>query len=1239
MLTNQLSTRELLGSRRFYRRNSQGDRPQYGSNSQTQSSQAGSSEGMYSQMVDSQSSDLLFPQQQDSEGSVNYYQRYKAQSALFPTQGARQPISVVKGCPQMSLQEQMEVNRKRAKERDDREILNLFVSMLKDCVEEVKVLTTGIQDKIDKTSATQGEKAEQLLQKVTDELGKHAGRLQDAVKRREEDKAKLSDLEIAMAAKDAEISQLKQQLKKALAAKEDNIISTLTSTMTKQQELTREQLSKLKDKENDNTEVLKESIRSCGEISRQLKQLEQQTKEREEAEKKTQTHNCCKDKGGQCDSNYSEKNMATSDKEQNVSHQNQQWSTAVAQREQWYRKQQNISTADPLLQNVPLKDDEIPVILAKQHSYGLQPNLPLSSIYTGNQLSGVPAVSANTLYSSYHPTPAVVNPTTVQVGMSSALTRAQSEAGGMYGFGGVAGTLQNPHKNRLQQNMVEIKPRKPCNQENILQQSNTPSTRILGQNMNMANDIPSEHPAKDNNQHQGQHQWLRDPNFQHYAQTNRHEWSGHQSRELSEMTNQNQGQRGSDIDNKYGMLAEFGTRPTNQHQSTTMSNYHQQHAQLPPLYATSTLQPINKQVGMTPDGNALVRDNEVYQLQVGDAQPVFSPDIEQVKSGVRKQSPIATVLPQVRTRSMTQQTQEEAKMEDTEEKDKEKKDIEETAEQQVTVTKRGRKGRKRQKPTIKAEEPSQMDSEAVDISHLLGIEMGSSLTASRDSKRSKSESRVQCDKGNMKADVISYPSASPCSPDCPPVPFQSSEELPAWRQSGRYKKRSQSCTDLSKSGSEVKKATIRDKPASVKRRAKMGGNKTPASAKGSYKDDTLATSSTGQQHMKIVKAIQMWRPNSSKDVSKRTYQNASVYDFDDHEDVPSMKPAIRSAKRVFKPQNNIDTTLKCINTPEVTEDVNLDSDKREVKQYVSPYSDVEEPESDDPYEEDVGESDVSQEPNLFNEKLSRKTFGDSQILHFQDSDENFSNTFDDRRKDTFENVLQFSKQKNPPSKILQSQDSEEEPIGSEAEGVTQESVDPLSLDIFSQERKIESNSPSLKKTLAIAQKWATGKSAKAKENKSQVVSDQHQLDSDSSSSPSLWIMEDFFKPGSTRDVKPLVSGNTTQGSKRKGQLTMNINDMDPGSSQEDSQSQNYFSLKIPDSPVRPRFDPCNEQVVPDQSPVYATPHSIRQPPSPKVSRGSGLKRKLCDSSASWFVDASRACLKQLRSGSHRTAHK
>ncbi|KAI8517228.1 hypothetical protein Bbelb_058090 [Branchiostoma belcheri] len=1087
MLTNQLSTRELLGSRRFYRRNSQGDRPQYGSNSQTQSSQAGSSEGMYSQMVDSQSSDLLFPQQQDSEGSVNYYQRYKAQSALFPTQGARQPISVVKGCPQMSLQEQMEVNRKRAKERDDREILNLFVSMLKDCVEEVKVLTTGIQDKIDKTAATQGEKAEQLLQKVTDELGKHAGKLQDAVKRREEDKAKLSDLEIAMAAKDAEISQLKQQLKKALAAKEDNIISTLTSTMTKQQELTREQLSKLKDKENDNTEVLKESIRSCGEISRQLKQLEQQTKEREEAEKKTQTHNCCKDKG-QCDSNYSEKKMATSDnssKEQNVSHQNQQWSTAVAQREQWYRKQQNISTADPLLQNVPLKDDEIPVILAKQHSYGLQPNLALSSIYTGNQLSSVPAVSANTLYSSYHPTPVVVNPTTVQVGMSSALTRAQSEAGGTYGFGGVTGTLQNPHKNRLQQNMVEIKPRKPCNQENILQQNNIPSTRIVGQNMDMANDITSEHPAKDNNQHQGQHQWLRDPNFQHHGQTNRHDWNGHQSREVSEMTNQNQGQRGSDVDSEYGMLAEFGSRPTNQHQSTTMSTYHQQHAQLPPLYATSTLQPINKQVGMTPNGNGLVRDNEVYQLQVGDAQPVFSPDIKQVKSGVRKQSPIATVLP------------------------------------------------------------------------------------------------------------------------------QSSEELPAWRQYGRYRKRSRSCTDLSKSGSEEKKATIRDKPASVKRRAKMGGNKTPASAKGSYKDDTLATSSTGQQHMKIVKAIQMWRPNSSKDVSKRTYQNASVYDFDDHEDVPGIKPAIRSAKRVSKPQNNLDTRLKCIDTPEVPEDVNLDSDKREVKQYVSPYSDVEEPESDDPYEEDVDEN----------------------------SDENLSNTFDDRREDTFENVLQFSKQKNPPSKILQSQDSEEEPIGSEAEGVTQESVDPLSLHIFSQERKIESDSPSLKKTLAIAEKWAVGKSAKAKENKSQVVSDQHQLDSDSSSSPSLWIMEDFFKPGLTRDVKPLVSGNTTQGSKRKGQLTMNINDMDPGSSQEDSQSQNYFSLKIPDSPVRPRFDPCNEQVVPDQSPVYATPQNIRQPPSPKVSRGSGLKRKLCDSSASWFVDASKACLKQLRSGSHRTAHK
>ncbi|CAH1240239.1 Hypp5959 [Branchiostoma lanceolatum] len=710
MLTNQLSTRELLGSRRFYRRNSQGDRPQYGSNSQTQSSQAGSSEGMYSQMVDSQNSDVLFPQQQDSEGSVNYYQKYKAQSALFPTQGPRQPISVVRGCPQMSLQEQLEVNRKRAKERDDREILNLFVSMLKDCVEEVKTLTTGIQDKIDKTATTQGEKAEQVLQKVTDELGKHAGRLQDAVKRREEDKAKLSDLESAMAAKDAEISQLKHQLKDALATKEDNIISTLTSTLTKQQELTREQLSKLKDKENVNTEVLKESIKSCGEIS---------------------------------------------------------------------------------------------------------------------------------------------------------------------------------------------------------------------------------------------------------------------------------------------------------------------------------------------------------------------------------------------------------------------------------------------------------------------------------------------------------------------------------------------------SKSEVMKA-VRDEPASVeKRRGKMVGNRTPASVKSStYEAKTLAQSSTGLQHMKIRKAIQMWRPSPQTDVSKSADQikGASVYDFDDHEDVPRLKPAVRSAKRVSKPQhpiNDSDTRSKYINSPGENEDA--DSEKRDaVKQYISPYSDVEEPESDDPYEEDVSEAEempyvCPQGPNILNEGLPKKnTFGDSQILHFQDSDENFSNTYDDRKEAAFEKVVQFSKKKNPPSKILQSQDSEEEISESGAEGMTQDSVDPSSLDIFSQGRNIQSDSPSLKKTLAIAQKWAAGKPGK---NNSGVVSNKHHSDSDSSSSFSLWIMEDFFKPGSTRDVKPQVSGNTSQGTKRKGQMTMNINDMDPGSSQEDSQSQDYFSLKIPDSPVRPRYDLCNEQVVPDQSP--ATPQSIRQPPSPKVSRGSGLKRKLCDSSASWFVDASRECLKQLRSGSHK----
>ncbi|XP_066297651.1 uncharacterized protein [Branchiostoma lanceolatum] len=857
--------------------------------------------------------------------------------------------------------------------------------------------------------------------------------------------------------------------------------------------------------------------------------------------------------------------------------------------------------------------------------------------------------------------------------MSSGMTRMrQSEAGATYGPGRMTGTLQNPQKSLLQQNMMEVR---PCNQDSSLQQSSIPSTRIVGQSMAMADNITGEHSGqvsclaltnqserqgltngnnrqetKNTNQHQGQHLWLQESTIQHHGQTNRHGWNNHQSRELIGMTNQHQGQRRPDEDSEYGNLGESGSRLTTQHQSTTTSNYNLQYGQLPPFYTTSSLQSIHKQFGTSPDGNASVRDNEVYKMHVGDAQPVFSPDIQHVKSGVRKQSPIATVLPQVRTRSMIQQTQEEeeTKIEHTDQNDQEIKDREGTVEPQVTVTKRGRKSRKKQRPTNKAVEASQMDSEAIDISDLLGTGIGPSLTASRDGKRSKSENREQCDKGNVKKDVVSYSSTNPPSPDCPPVPFQSSEELPAWRQYGRFRKRSHSCTDLSNSKSEVMKA-VRDKPASVeKRRTKMVGNKTPASGKSStYEAKTLAQSSTGLQHMKIRKAIQMWRPSPHTDVSMSADQikGASVYDFDDHEDVPRLKPSVRSAKRVSKPQhfiNDPDTRLKQVNTPGETEDAN--SEKRDTfKQYVSPYSDVEEPESDDPYEEDVSEVEempyvYPQGPYILNEGLSKKnTFGDSQILHFQDSDENFSNTYDDRKEDTFDKVVQFSKKKNPPSKILQSQDSEEELIESEAEGMTQESVDPSSLDIFSQGRNIQSDSPSLKKTLAIAQKWAAGKSGKTKENNSRVVSNQHQSDSDSSSSPSLWIMEDFFKPGSTRDVKPQVSGNTSQGTKRKGQMTMNINDVDPGSSQEDSQSQDYFSLKIPDSPVRPRYDLCNEQVVPDQSP--ATPQNIRQPPSPKVSRGSGLKRKLCDSSASWFVDASRECLKQLRSGSHKTAHK
>ncbi|XP_022098858.1 uncharacterized protein LOC110983696 isoform X2 [Acanthaster planci] len=252
MFNNQLGTKDLYSTNpsQFLQRS--GLRSDYEdsafnsslsqSNSQIMSSQVDNSQSssfdMFSQMMSQQQG---FSQQtENSNNPQRFYMKYMSKAPLFNKEPDKNSSSRKK-----SFQEQLDSNKQKAKESDERDLINTFINLVKECTEEVKSAATDIRKDVDKNLSESASQFGSLIQKINEDLKHYHNTLLGAVKAREDQKTTLDSMQRDLTAKDAKIEVLEAQLAAADQQRDDRVVSSLVEAYTEQQKKNREQMDKM----------------------------------------------------------------------------------------------------------------------------------------------------------------------------------------------------------------------------------------------------------------------------------------------------------------------------------------------------------------------------------------------------------------------------------------------------------------------------------------------------------------------------------------------------------------------------------------------------------------------------------------------------------------------------------------------------------------------------------------------------------------------------------------------------------------------------------------------------------------------------------------------------------------------------------------------------------------------------------------------------------------------------------
>ncbi|XP_023930549.1 golgin subfamily A member 6C-like [Lingula anatina] len=216
----------------------------YDCNNDSAFSSSSNSQYLYSQRSGSQEySQQFVPQGSESPGS-NFYQKYKAMSPLFSNEN--NPYRSSAQAPgKINYQQQLQINKAKARERDERDLLDSIVTTVRECTQEVTGTVASMKKDIHQGIRTNDEKVTDMLEKIKTDMNKNYEKLLKVLEEREQDKEKLKDMEKSLTAKDAMISQLQNDLEKLRLQKEEKIVASLKQTYAEQQELNRQQIHQL----------------------------------------------------------------------------------------------------------------------------------------------------------------------------------------------------------------------------------------------------------------------------------------------------------------------------------------------------------------------------------------------------------------------------------------------------------------------------------------------------------------------------------------------------------------------------------------------------------------------------------------------------------------------------------------------------------------------------------------------------------------------------------------------------------------------------------------------------------------------------------------------------------------------------------------------------------------------------------------------------------------------------------
>ncbi|XP_063435792.1 uncharacterized protein LOC134716715 [Mytilus trossulus] len=239
MYFNQVSSRELFNGGRD-KRNSQisdnGSQHLY-QNSQIEFSE-NSQDATYSQPLSGESGS----QSQGTQGRrvfdrfmtkrTNSETSFRSTPAK-PSTGYNPAVSLpVKQQIRSNFQQQVLINKTKAKERDDREMYESVVNTVKECSDEMRGSIKMFQQNMEQMSDVSHEKFSAMTNSVFDVLNDNFKKMIETMQDRDQEINKMQDLEREIFVRDAKIEELNNMMEKQQSEKENQLVDSLRSVMT-----------------------------------------------------------------------------------------------------------------------------------------------------------------------------------------------------------------------------------------------------------------------------------------------------------------------------------------------------------------------------------------------------------------------------------------------------------------------------------------------------------------------------------------------------------------------------------------------------------------------------------------------------------------------------------------------------------------------------------------------------------------------------------------------------------------------------------------------------------------------------------------------------------------------------------------------------------------------------------------------------------------------------------------------